>query len=212
MGLCVLAVLATRAVGLAGEAPPAATQAMPTGTTRGAVVGLKISGHTKAGQFEIVMNGAQNYFCKEWAGQPEHADGFCNVTLIVGRFHGVSNDSWTEMGPEKVGGTYGNDGTIAVAPGRRLWEGDKLIGADPQHLIAQLQKNRYTEEFRDLRDSGGIAIPGVIIWTDNVGNSAIAYTIEKIEPLDKTDEAVFKQAKTQYFPDADKTAATKPAK
>ena len=80
-------------------------------------VGLRLTGRAeiygKSHPFEIVMEGFDRYYHKEWAGEQETAKaestGFWIVELVLGDFGGAKSLSWGEFG-SRGGGRYGENG------------------------------------------------------------------------------------------------------
>jgi hypothetical protein len=70
----------------------------------------------KSHPFEIVMEGFDRYYRKEWSGKQEKIKaedaGFWMVQLVVGDFGGGKSLSWREFG-SRGGGNYGEIGECA---------------------------------------------------------------------------------------------------
>jgi hypothetical protein len=170
---------------------------------------LRLEGHGEIGtnifQFEIVMDGFDRYYRKEWAGEPVVSEGvgFFDVHLIVGEFGGTTHKSWGNDGA-RGGGDYGeavgkNMGELA----RRLWSGDKFIGVSHGNLRAEIEDGHYVEEFHEPISPNQFPLPSVILWTDNTSpmpQKTTTYIIEKVEFSYKHDPKFFQAAKTKYFP------------
>ncbi len=176
----------------------------------GTPVGLRLTGRAeKSGQswqFEIVTEGYDYYYRKEWAGEEEHrkpADtGFWRISLIVGDFGGAMSKSWGESGA-RGGGNYGDNGKDQAELARRLWTGNRFTGVTRDKLRAELGSDHYVEEFRVPVSHDRFSVPSVIRWTDNtsaVPEKTTTYTVEKVEFRYHRNTQFFKAAKARYFP------------
>src|SRR5258708_11208686 len=73
---------------------------------RGEPVGLRLTGRAEKNgqswQFEVVTEGSDCYYRKEWSGKEDRRDvegtGFWLVSLIDGDFGGKRSQSWSEFG------------------------------------------------------------------------------------------------------------------
>ncbi len=177
---------------------------------KGKPVGLRLAGRAEIGgkshQFEIVMEGFDRYYRKEWAGEQEEgkaqAAGFWMVQLVLGDFGGGKSQSWGEFG-SRGGGNYGENGKTEAAVARRLWTGDEFMGVPRGNLRAEIQYGHYLEEFREPVSRDHFPLPCVILWTNNTSSmpqKTTTYTIEKIEFRYKRDATFFEAAKAKYFP------------
>jgi hypothetical protein len=176
---------------------------------RGKPVGLRLTGRAeisgKSHPFEIVMEGSDRYYRKEWAGEQENIKtgdaGFWMVQLILGDFGGAKSLSWGEFG-SRGGGSYGENGKTEAAVARRLWTGDEFTGVPRGNLRAEIQHDHYREEFREPVSLDHFPLPCVILWTNNTSSmpqKTTTYTVEKIEFRYQRDATFFAAAKAKYF-------------
>lgn len=175
-----------------------------------APVGLRLTGRAEKNgpsyRFEIVTEGYDCYYRKEWAGEQEQrkpeGTGFWRVSLIVDDFGGAMGKSWGEYGG-RGGGNYGENGKDQAEVARRLWTGDRFTGVTRDKLRAELESGHYIEEFRVPVSRDRFSVPCVIRWTDNTSampKNTTTYTVEKVEFRYQRNTQFFKAAKALYFP------------
>jgi len=151
-------------------------QSPPEVPTSRQPVGVRLAGHASRGDkiwsFEIVMEGFDLYYSKEWDGQQNPAgltpsnSGFVEVSLIVGDFDGAMSKSWSQLG-SREGGNSGLNGPDIAKIGRRLWSGNTFRGVVPDELREAVEYGHFIEEFSTPVSMNHFITPCVILWTDN---------------------------------------------
>jgi len=177
---------------------------------RGDPVGLRLTGRAEKNgeswQFEVVTEGSDCYYRKEWSGKEERHDvegeRFWQVSLIDGDFGGARSKSWGEFGV-RGGAHSGKNGKDRAELARRLWTGTRLTGVAPDKLRTALESDHYVEEFDVPVSHDRFSVPCVIRWTDNTSampKKTTTYTVEKVEFRYDRDPQFFKAVKARYFP------------
>lgn len=180
-------------------------------------VGVHLTGHAswnnQTRQFEIVMEGYDYYYRKEWSGDQEHikpdSRGFYIIALAMGDFGGETSLSWNELNSGRGGGNYAKDGKERAFVARRLWRGDTFRGIPPDELRESLEYKRHIEEFLAPVSLEHFPTPCVIKWKHSAidGDGYDVYTIEKVEFTYRHDPKFFADARKKYF---GKTEANQP--
>lgn len=169
------------------------------------IVGIRLAGHTendsgRAWQFEIVMEGHDLYYRKEWGGvapDPEgrfDAEGFYEKILCVDDFYKCDGESWGSFGG-RGGGVSGQGGKNSSAVARRLWNGATFAGITDGKLSDSLEGDHFEEKFSGAISPAHFPVPCNIVWTDKTSQPAhtTTYSVEYVE---------FKyQSNRQFFED-----------
>lgn len=169
-------------------------------------VGLHLTGHASNGQqtwqFEIVMQGHDHYFRKEWDGKQDNPSmenqdqGFWRVEMAQDDFGGKMSQAWdfTGNGGSKGGGSYNETGGKSMGMvARRLWQDDKFRGVKPDELREAVEDGHILEEFSAPILPGGFPVPLTIRWGTTI------YTVETAEFTAQANPAFFDAMRKQYF-------------
>lgn len=169
-------------------------------------VGLRLSGHAKkygkTFQFEIVMEGFDRYYRKEWSGDQKEREtpGFVTVEVIVGEFAFTMGRSWSDRGER--GGGSGQDGKYAGAVARRLWDGERFTGVSSSSLRAEVEHGHFIEQFCKPISRDKFPAPCVVEWTDphsGMLEKTTTYTVEKAEFIYESNAKFFDAAKADLL-------------
>jgi len=197
-----------------------------TGIARGAPVpvGFRLTGHAsmdnRIWQFEIVMEGYDLYYRKEWSGDQDPAkpgsEGYYIVALAMTDFGGEIGRSWSMLDGGRGGGHSSENGRDMAEVARRLWQGDKFRGVATDELREMLEAGHDTEEFGTPISQDNFPIPTVIKWTDNTSsmpNKTTIYTVENVEFTYLPNPQFFADARKKYFSEMEqRSPLPKPAR
>lgn len=117
-----------------------------------------------SGRFEIVMRGHDLYFSRRWR---RSLGGWrWQVEMVVINFYGSKNIKWRGYG-SGGGGTEGDYGKEKFLAGRRLWEGNRFIGAFGERLSWTAPDDSVDEgvkeSFEKLERHGPFLIPQEVV-------------------------------------------------
>lgn len=120
-----------------------------------------------SGRFEIVMQGHDLYFSRRWK---RSLGGWrWQVETAVTNFYGNKSIKWRGYG-SGGGGTQGDYGKDKFLAGRRLWEGNRFVGASGDRLAWTAPENSFDdgvkESFEKLERHGPFWIPREIVVFD----------------------------------------------
>jgi hypothetical protein len=146
--------------------------------------------------FEIRMRGFDHYYCKKWQGSQWKGGSWFRVELAVKDF----SETWglSRFAHRTRGGGGGWFGPNDIILARRLWSGDKFVGASPATLTAETQQWSRKEEFMDLMRIGPYQIPRKIRLTER-GNREETYTIRKVEFTTQPTDDWYVKVRQKYF-------------
>lgn len=117
-----------------------------------------------SGSFEIVMRGGDLYFNRRWR---RSLGGWrWQVETVVTNFYGNKSIKSRGYG-SGGGGTEGEYGKDKFLAGRRLWEGNRFVGASRDRLVWTAPENSFDdgvkESFEKLERHGPFWIPREIV-------------------------------------------------
>jgi|ERR1700722_783943 len=190
-------------------------------TGRDNPTGVRLTGRAskanQSWQFEIVMEGFQLYYRKEWSGEQDRSrprsQGFFSVDLVIDDFDSKTGDTWGDFGSKGGGGT-GTSGKGTAEVARRLWQGNRFRGVAADELRELVEYGHDTEEFLAPVSRKNFRVPCAIKWTDNTSsmpNKTTVYTVEKVRFTYRRDPEFFAEARKKYFPDANRGPVPAPS-
>jgi hypothetical protein len=141
-------------------------------------------------RFEIRMRGADYYYAERWTGHGWKYGSWDNLTICVPGRPLMRNRSFSGSGHHGGGG--GADDRLLV--GRRLWDGDKFIGATmpDEHSV-----DGATERFSKLKRFGQYDIPMRIEFTK--GDRREVLKVRRVEFLNEPGTNWFWLVQQKYF-------------
>ena len=163
-------------------------------------VGVRLTGHAswngggQAWPFEIVMEGFDRYYRKEWFPQQTN--------------HIVQSKTAPKEGVYlAIDDFYDSKDRAYVA--RRLWQGDKFRGVASDELREVVEYGHYTEEFLAPVSRKRFPKPCVIKWAE-LPSRIITYTIENVEFTYQHNPQFFADARKKCWADRDNHPAPEP--
>jgi hypothetical protein len=163
-------------------------------------VGVRLTGHAswngggQAWPFEIVMEGFDHYYRKEW--QPAQTNLGVALKTASPVIVALAIDDF-----------YDSKDRAYVA--RRLWQGDKFRGVASDELREVVENGHYTEEFLAPVSREHFPKPCVIKWAE-LPSLIITYTIENVEFTYQRNPQFFADARKEYWADRDNHPAQEP--
>ena len=114
-----------------------------------APVGVRLTGRAESDgrrfQFEIVMEGFDRYYRKEWAGEQgnrkAYRTGYSQVALVLDDYAGAMGWSWGPMGDEAAG-----TATNLTASARPRWRGGSGPAINSRACPAAISARRFSGE------------------------------------------------------------------
>ena len=170
------------------------------------IVGIRLTGHAegesgRTWQFEIVMEGHDLYYKKEWGGVaydpegPHEAEGFYERMLFVDDFYKCDGQSWGFFG-SRGGSVSGQGAKSRAAAARRLWNGATFTGITEDKLIASLESHHFEEKFSDAISPVDFPAPCKITWADKTSPAhTTTYSVEYVEFKHESNRQFFEDAK-----------------
>lgn len=174
--------------------------------------------------FEIRMRGADYYYCRRWQGTDlKEVGSRFQLELELADFNG----RWAMMKlPHTTRGRGGSTGGFndRVVVGRRLWEGERFVGAKPEERFLKLVHRSWAgggsttrfvgpapdesvipdgsweiEEFTKLVQVGRHLIPTRISYTDSGNERRETYEVKRIEFSNRPTADWFQAIRKKHF-------------
>lgn len=153
-------------------------------------------------QFEILLEGPDQYYRREWRGEKGKGDWYTYEQIILPDFESQGGEAFTF--PYGTRGGYNSsyvNHRLMPAVARRIWPEAGRIGVGEDQLL--YKGERYSEEFHDLKATEGIPFPNRIVWRDydlNVPGLVTTYTIEDVELLSESQKPLFESVRNRIAP------------